>query len=422
MNQLQYHAPDAAAMERLLGKHRDDATGVIVLLAWRAGLSRKEIGELTWGQVDLDAALLRLPDREVPVEAELRDCLRRWRGRCAQFSAYVAVSPHRRRRLAKESLSLMARSALDEEGQKDVRLQDLRYDYIQRQLQEHDRSYVLRVAGLAASACRGGLHGLKAGGEASSPREDPGEDFKFWQVLQAERGTPVGIALWLTSRMGLHVAEMVALTWDQLDFAAKTARLPGRDAVKLPDSVARVLEEERARRGPDDDPHVLLSPRLRKPVTAVWLTTLARSALIRGGIEDRTLRDFRGNPACEEEKRRLMAYVAERGSVSRKEAAALLGLSDGQAYRRLTGLVGSGRLTYVNGKYYRPGTVIPPEQRPEAICRYLEENGPAYLQAIADHLQVGKRTAARTLKSLTESGRLTLMRDQRYSLPQDTSL
>ena len=48
MNQLQYHAPDVAAMERLLEKHRFDATGVIVLLAWRAGLSRKAISELTW--------------------------------------------------------------------------------------------------------------------------------------------------------------------------------------------------------------------------------------------------------------------------------------------------------------------------------------------------------------------------------------
>ena len=419
MNQRNYHAPDAAAMERLLEKRRYDATGVVVLLAWRAGLSRKEISELTWEQVDLDAALLRLPDREVPVEAELRDCLSRWRSRCERFSPYVAVSPRRRRRLAKESLSLMARSALDEEGQKDVRLQDLRRDYIQRQLQEHGWPYVLRVAGLAASACRGGLK--DGGDEAPSPREDPGEDFKFWQVLQAERGTPVGIALWLTSRMGLYVTEMVALTWDQLDFAAKIAHLPDRD-VAMPDSAARVLEEERARRGPDDDPHVLLSPRLRRPVTAVWLTTLARSALIRGGIGDRTLRDFRVNPAREEEKRRLMACVEEHGSVSRKEAAALLGLSDGQAYRRLTELVGSGRLTCVNGKYYRPGTVIPPEQRPEAICRYLEENGPAYLQTIADHLQVGKRTAARTLKSLTGSGRLTLMRDQRYSLPRDTEL
>ena len=237
MRRIQYHAPDAEAMKRLLEKRRYDATGVVVLLAWRAGLSRKEISELTWEQVDLDAELLRLPDREVPVDAELRDCLRQWRNRCERVCPYVAVSALRRQRLAKETLSNMVRSALDEEGQKDVRLQDLRHDFIQRQLQEHDWPYVLRVAGLAVSTYRSGLHEIQAenSGDGSVPPEpesgkkEPGEELKLWRVLQVERGRPAGIALWLSTRVGLQVREIVALTWEQVDFEGKLLHLPDQD-------------------------------------------------------------------------------------------------------------------------------------------------------------------------------------------------
>ena len=423
MRRIQYHAPDAEAMKRLLEKHRYDATGVVVLLAWRAGLSRKEISELTWEQVDLDAELLRLPDREVPVDAELRDCLCQWRNRCERFSPYVAVSPRRRQRLVKGSLSLMARAALDEEGQKDVRLQDLRHDYIQRQLQEHDWPYVLRVTGLAVSTYRSGLHKLKAAppSEAEAPeQETPDEAFRFWRVLQDESGTPAGIALWLTSRAGLQMREIVALTWEQIDFEQKLARLDGR-TLELPAGAARVLEAEKAKRAPEDNPHVILSPRSRKPVTVAWLTTLVRSALIRGGLEGHSFRDFRLDPVREAEDREILAYVEERGSITRDETMKLLGLSDGQAYRRLAALTGAGKLDHVCTRYFLPGTVILPEQRPEAIRRYLRENGAAYLQDVAALLKTGKWTALNVLKSMTRSEQLLVSRSKQYYLPPETA-
>ena len=421
MNQLQYHAPDATAMERLLEKHRYDATGIVVLLAWCAGLSRKEISELTWEQVDLDAALLRLPDREVPAETELRDCLRQWRSRCERFSPYVAVSPHRRKRLVKGSLSLMVRSALDEEGQKDVRLQDLRHDYIQRQLQEHDWPYVLRVTGLAVSTYRSGLHKMKAAQPPSEPPEQETSDeaFRFWRVLQDESGTPAGIALWLTSRAGLQMREIVALTWEQIDFEQKLVRLDSR-TLELPAGVARVLEGEKTKRTPEDDPHVILSPRSRKPVTIAWLTTLVRSTLIRGGLEDHSFRDFRLDPVREAEDRKILAYVEERGSITRDEAMKLLGLSDGQVYRRLSALTRAGRLDHVCTRYFLPGTVILPEQRPEAIRQYLRENGAAYLQDVAALLKTGKWTALNVLKSMARSEQLLVSQSKQYYLPPET--
>ena len=242
---FQYNPPDAAAMERALDRHRFDVTGIIMNLAWRAGLSRKEICELTWEQVDFDAGLLRLPDREIPITPEMKEQLWKWRRRCERFSPYVAVSPLRRQRLARQSLSVMVRSALDEEGQGDVRLQDLRHDFIHRQLQEHDWPYVLRVSGLSVSTYRKGLHEIKPEKAMSEPEtgEDPGEDFKLWRVLQAERATPAGITLWLSSHAGLQAKEIAALTWEQVDLDAALLRLPGREVPLTDEDLWQIQEK-----------------------------------------------------------------------------------------------------------------------------------------------------------------------------------
>ena len=68
--------PDEAAMSRILARHPYSPEGVILRLAWQEGLSRKELNELTWSQVDLDGGSILLPDRTVPLELSVADCLR----------------------------------------------------------------------------------------------------------------------------------------------------------------------------------------------------------------------------------------------------------------------------------------------------------------------------------------------------------
>ena len=68
--------PDEAAMFRILARHPYSPEGVILRLAWQEGLSRKELNELTWDQVDLDGGSILLPDRTVPLEPSVADCLR----------------------------------------------------------------------------------------------------------------------------------------------------------------------------------------------------------------------------------------------------------------------------------------------------------------------------------------------------------
>ena len=98
----------------------------------------------------------------------------------------------------------------------------------------------------------------------------------------------------------------------------------------------------------------------------------------------------------------------------------LLGLSDGQVYRRLSALTRAGRLDHVCTRYFLPGTVILPEQRPEAIRQYLRENGAAYLQDVAALLKTGKWTALNVLKSMARSEQLLVSQSKQYYLPPET--
>ena len=103
-------------LEKLLAAEPCSGAGVILRLAWRAGLMRDEIHALQWEQVDFERALLRLPGRDVPMDEDLTRCLRQWQTLCGQYSSYVIVSEHKRTHMLPESISRLARSALDRAG------------------------------------------------------------------------------------------------------------------------------------------------------------------------------------------------------------------------------------------------------------------------------------------------------------------
>ena len=76
MREFLVNRPDAAAMERILENHTSDAVGVVLRLAWQAGLLRDEITNLTWDQVDFERGQILLPARTVPVDGTVIDYLR----------------------------------------------------------------------------------------------------------------------------------------------------------------------------------------------------------------------------------------------------------------------------------------------------------------------------------------------------------
>lgn len=411
---------DEAALRRLLEREQTGPEALVLRLAWLEGLTREEIAALTWEQVSFLDNRLELPDRMIPLDGEVRSFL--WKlheakeAREETGDSHVLLSARERKPMRLESISRLARVALDRSGLEGVRLLDLRYDWIIRCLDRMDWPEAARVSGVEIATLQ--LRFSASAPARKAPKSPPVQvdEFKLWKVLQTERSTTAGLALWLGWQLGLQAQEMIALTWDQVDFNESLLRLPDREVV-MTSAVRRLLEEERQRREPQEDPHVLLTEQSRKPLDLPRLSRLTRTALIRGGLERVTLRDLKRDDGRNAEDERVLQRVLEQGFVSRGNVSELLGLSKTATYARLRRLTELGKLIRVGGKYYLPGTVVPPEQHRETILEYLAQAGFAYRQDIVDLLHIQPKQCTLVLHRMVEEGLLVQL-GQKYFLPQ----
>ena len=194
--------PDEGAMNRILAAHAEDAAGAILRLAWQAGLLREEIQGLTGERVDFLDRKIVLADRSVPISDELAEWLQRLRDSRDRRQEHVVLSDRDRKPLTPQSISRLARTALDREGQTAVRLIDLRNDFVLRQLETHDWQYVSRITGVEAAGLNVhfGRHLEEKRVSTRIRREAPAriDEFALWKLLRAEGTSPAGVALWLT--------------------------------------------------------------------------------------------------------------------------------------------------------------------------------------------------------------------------------
>ena len=406
MREYVVNRPDEKAMEQALLENPGNAAGAVLRLAWQAGLLRDEIQRLTWEQVDFLDRCLVLPDRKVPIGQELADWLQVLRDGRDQSQETVVLSDRDQRPLTPQSISRLARLALNKQGQTDVRLIDLRHDFVLRQLEEHDWQYVSRITGVEAAGLNvhfaGHLEEKKISTRIHREESARIDEFALWKLLRTEGTSPAGIALWLTWQAGLRLEEIVALTWEQIQ--GDCLRLPRRE-VLLTSGTRQVLEELAARegrRGP-----VLTAPRSGLPYDRTRLSKLARAALIRAGLDDLTLRSGGAG--------QILSQVRRQGWTTRNEVRSLLNVSQAVAYHRLKQLVNRGQLTQVGARYYLPGTVVPPNSQEAALVKYLEREGFAYRQDVARLLGIDAGQCRPLLRRMLARG--TLIQDrQRYIL------
>ncbi len=407
--------PEEAAMRRLLKRNLDNAAGAILRLAWLQGLLREEITTLTWDRVSFLDHKILLPGRETPMEEEMEDYLRKMYGKWSRVSEYVVFSQRFRKPMQPQAVSRAARRELDSEGQTAVRLIDLRHDYVIRQLQTHAAPYVAQVTGMEVRTLQ--LHFSEHMEADRRPtlrqtrQPAPVDEFRLWKILQAEKDTAAGLALWLTWQMGLSGGEIVSLTWDQVDLEGGFLRLRGREA-PLTSTVRQMLLDRRDRGG--EDPHVLLSDSAGRPLDLPRLSRLARTVLIRGGMDQMTLRDLYRAAGRGGTEARLLELIRQKGAISRGDVIETLGVTSAAAYGILRRMADEHKLVRVGGKYYLPGTVVPPEEQPAAIREYLERVGFAYRQDIAGVLRIGSKQCGVILRHLVESGELVQVRQKYY--------
>ena len=410
----EFHQPDEQNMRQLLRRHMADLAGTILRLAWLQGLSREEIVALKWAQVDFQEGRLFLENRTIPLEEETAACLAARFDGAGAASPWVVVSDKFREPMRPESVSRIARSALNEGGLSQVQLKDLRRDYFLRQLEQHDWPYAIRVSGLSVSTFQSLFAGELPHKKRQAQTAHSFDEFRLWQILQKEDCSAVGLALWMSWQMGIPGKDLVALTWDQVDLENGALHLAGQ-TLPLTNAVWRLLKKARQERRPEDSPHVLLSPQSRRPMDLARLSKVVQTALIRGGLEHATLRDIRAAGMQREDDHTLLEWARAHGSITRRDAMMLLNLSDTAAYLRLHRLTERQELEQVGKKYYIPGTVVPEEKQWEVVSAYLREAGFAYCQDIAELLHVSKRKTAGVLRRMVKDGRL-LQFDKRYYL------
>ena len=413
-----FKRPDEAAMQRVFARTSGGAAEVVLRLAWLQGLHRAEITALRWDQVDFAGRALLLPDRTIPLDPSAEACLRAWYVRCARNPECVAVSDRDQTPMRPESVSRLARQALNSEGLA-LSLLDLRRDFILRQIEAHGWSHAAQVSGVAAAALREEfLPWLRAANtlpEAPKVGRDERE-YLLWRIIQQEGSSPAGLALWMGWQLRMQPGEIAALTWDQVDFDRNLLLLPDRE-LPMGSRLRRMLSEAKERRKDPAEPQVFTAPTTGRPMDLARLTTVTRTALIRGGLEQVNLRNLHTWATQDDRSKILLDLAAQQGYLTREDVTAALNVSKATARQQLLRLRKVGQLVRVGARYYPAGAVTPPEDQLSAIRGYLLQHGTGRRQDFLKLLNVPPAQGTQILSRLVEQGELALV-GRHYELPE----
>ena len=407
MEKCEFHQPDAEAVWGQIKRNSYELSTLVILLAWREGLGRQEIRNLRWDQIDYDAGCIRLEDRNIPLEKEVAQFLQQWRTLLGRNNdvEYVASSLSRKERVALQHLSKVARIGLDEAGQNEVRLVDLRHDFVQRMRQQYDYLDAMRISGESFSTYRtkyrgDRIHGLPT---LSLEEENQGEDDRLQHLLEKNRSGAAGVGLWLSQRAGLKHDDIISLTWNQIDLENGVIRLKNGD-VQIDDELVSILNAEKNARTIEDDQHVILTPKSRKPMDAKRFSAVTRDLLMRAGLAGVRSNHLRDRIIQQKNRAQIVQLATEKGGVTRADVEQALDVDKRILKRCLVELTDTGELVRTSQGYFPPSVAVPQDQWTEAIRKVIEERGMATVEDIADFLHTGKYSARRQLKYMCETG------------------
>lgn len=419
MQKERYHRPDETAMRRVLEREKNELSEIILRLAWNIGLTREEIRQLKWSDLSFSDNQVVLSDRSIPMDDETAACLKIRAHSRGHVSEYVVSGDRNRAQLQAPSVSRIARQALDrEESLRGISLRDLRHDFIIRKLARHEWAYVAKISGMAATSMYTMFSDYmveRSPAEVSSEPPSEPDEFLIWKIVQEEGTSPEGLALWMAWKHIMEVNEIIGLTWDDVDFQTGTITLVDR-VIVMDAMLRRRLRAVLDARTPEDDPHVLLTPKSRRPFDHSRLSYATRTVFIRNGVENWTMNHVILAAKHAAEDSAILRMMDDKGSITRNDVMELFAVSSVTAYERLRRLVEAGKVVRIGVKYYPAGKVVPPEQHYEMIRDYLEENGAAYRQDLADLLRIEGRPCAAILRRFVDEGKV-VRAGQIYKLP-----
>ena len=404
-------------MCRVLEQEKGSVAEVIIRLAWKLGLSPEELRQIKWSNIYSEEQLVDFADRKIPIDDETLQCLKDRCKRRGFKSEYVVIGDHSNTQLTRVSIARMLRAALDKEpALTKITLTDLRQDFVIRQLEQHDWTYVAQISGMASSTLSSNYTDYVPTTKKSRLSSEVNA-YGIWQVLQREGDSPAGLALHMSWCLGMSVSDIVSLTWDHVNFEQNVICVPDGE-IPLDATLRRRLLRVKAGRLPEDAPFVVLKPRANGGYSLPEISRLTRAALIRGGVEDLTLRDLSLSAKRTAVDNQIYQYIREHGCISRNEAMKLLGASQVSVSNRLRRMTDEEKLVCVGKKYYMAGLVVPPEEHYEVLSNYLQSVGSAYLQELAEVLRIQNKQCSVILRRMVKEGKLSL-KQQRSSLPAE---
>ena len=402
-----HHPVDTLTMNRLLWKHKSDLAGVILRLAWRAGLKRDEIHNLLWSQVDFDGGLITLPDRCVPLDETTAATLESWR---EQISAkvepleYVVTSPRTKERLTPTMISTTAQRAMGKAGIEGIGLENLRLDFVCRTREALGDVRAIQLSGMSMKTYRRRV-ASSVNGTTSSADVEPRYQERLWDFLQQNREGALSVALWLSLQANLTNRQIIALTWDDIDLKKGTVRV-GNEERYLLKEIINILEKEKASRNDDDDPHVILSPRKRVPMQEKKFSRSLRDVLLKNDLGGYYIDKARETSKREQELNQIRRFANDNGVISVNETAVKLGLTKRVVYDRIRFLVESGELVRAEKGYVPRDKYLPTALWVDTIIKYVEDIGYTTISQTADLLHIARSKAKTLLYDMEARGEL----------------
>jgi len=420
LNEKEYKRPDESTLLQILNQNSGRCAELALRLVWNAGMNLVEVRELKWEQVDLFNGQINLPNRTVPMEEPLRNCLQNWNDRFFERSPeYVVISDLRHVHMTRVALSKTVNEALKAGGMEEITMTDLRQDYVIRLMEQYDLPYVSRISGLKLSVLKSSysqyIRPVTHAGKKKQAEKDVDEE-KMIRLVKAE-GVPLGIAIWLAWKQDMSLERIAALTWDQIDLDTRIMSLPS-GYIFIDETLEELLREALKIKDPEGLPYVILSPRVKKPFRTDRLSSVMRMALVRGGIEDACTVDLKTVNRRKKNEEMILQYLEKENYITLEEAKEILHASGHNLpYKCLLRLRERGKLILIGAKYYLAGTVVPPELQYETICDFLTERGSAGLGELAELLGIDYKQCLWILKGFAKEGKL-LHENHKYALPK----
>lgn len=402
-------------LEDLLAKNPCSIAGLVLRLAWRAGLLRNEIQSLQWDQVDFDKKQLHLPNRDIPICEDLDRCLAQWKTLYGEYGPYVAVSEKFHRPLTPESISNLVRITLRNAGIANVRLADLHYNYNLEQIAGHGWQQALRTTGLSRDSFWKQRYKVAHVEDAarsienhSLPNNETCDRERLKKILEDNRSTPAGVALWLAYSAGLQYKEIAALTWQQVDLEHSMLRLADRD-VAINDEVTHLLRECSKRRRCEEAAQVILSPQARKPMPLERLCKLTRELLVQGGMDNmlpKALREENERQMKEDLKQRILLYIAQHDGITSEQCSDIFDITKQNAQSCLNELLSEKKVERDRGFYLTIGKGTIAQQRKSLIKDYIARHDACTANEISESLGMSPRMIQRAIKPMIEQGEI----------------